>query len=123
MTATGPSNPNTRALIRLMRHNKDSPLWRRMANEIEAPRRSHTTINVDELSRVVKNDQTVVVPGKVLGNGTIDKKVRISALQFSESAKVKISASGGTVVSMEQLLTENPKGSGITLIKGAQKRC
>jgi large subunit ribosomal protein L18e len=94
-----------------------------MANEIEAPRRSHTTINVDELSRVVKNDQTVVVPGKVLGNGTIDKKVRISALQFSESAKVKISASGGTVVSMEQLLTENPKGSGITLIKGAQKRC
>lgn len=35
---------------------------------------------------------------KVLGDGEVDKKLTVSAHRFSESAKAKIEAAGGTVV-------------------------
>ena len=37
-------------------------------------------------------------PVKVLGNGEIDKKIKISAASFSSSAKEKIEKSGGEIV-------------------------
>ena len=37
-------------------------------------------------------------PVKVLGNGEIDKKIKISATSFSSSAKEKIEKSGGEIV-------------------------
>ena len=42
------------------------------------------------------------LPLKVLGNGELDKAVRISAHKVSEGARQKIEAAGGTVTLLEE---------------------
>jgi large subunit ribosomal protein L18e len=121
MKATGPSNPQVRALIKVLKRNK-TPLYQQVAQIIEEPRRSHSIINVDQLSRLVQPNETIIIPGKVLGMGIIDKKITVAALNFSQSAKAKIEAAGGKILSIDTLETNNPRGSGIRIIIGARAR-
>ena len=50
MKITGPENPNTRALVRVLKQNK-APLWQRIANDLAASKRSRTVLNVDQLDK------------------------------------------------------------------------
>jgi len=74
-------------------------------------------VNVGRISRVAGGAAAVLVPGKVLGTGTLDKKVVVGAFSFSGSAKSKISAAGGSAISVEQLLKKYPKGRGVKLVE------
>lgn len=73
-------------------------------------KKEYAVINLSDLNRF--NDGDVVTPEllketgiikkqlcgvKVLGNGTLEKKVTVKAHKFSESAKQKIETSGGKV--------------------------
>ena len=68
----------------------------------------YTVLNVEDLNRF--DADTVVTPElmkeigmvkqvkdgiKILGNGTLEKKLTVKAAAFSESAKAKIEAAGG----------------------------
>jgi len=55
-----------------------------------------TVVSVDTLieAGIVKNPRDGV---KILGNGEVTKKLTVKANAFSESAKAKIEAAGGTV--------------------------
>lgn len=121
MKRTGPTNPNTIATIRVLKKNK-TPLWQRIAKELEVPTRSRSHLNVDQLETLTKANETVVIPGKVLGMGVLSKKLNVCALAFSESARKKIIAAGGKVMTIDELEAQNPKGSGIRILKGAQLR-
>jgi large subunit ribosomal protein L15 len=48
---------------------------------------------------------------KVLGEGTIDRKLTVSAHSFSASAREKIEKAGGTVVVLPTLETKEPAAS------------
>ena len=74
-------------------------------------------VNIGRISRLVKDDQVIFVPGKVLGTGVIDKKVTVGAHSFSESARSKIVASGGTVLSVQDFVKEFPDGRGVKLVE------
>ncbi len=67
------------------------------------------------LSRL--GDGPVVVPGKVLGTGPIDKKLVVGAFSFSSSARRKIEAAGGEALSIEEFLKRFPEGSGVKLVR------
>ena len=120
MKPTGPQNPNSKALIRVL--NSNAPIWRKVAEEISSPQRSHTVINVDQLDRLVKENEMICFPGKILGMGLINKKITIAALNFSSSARAKIEAAGGTILNISEMLDKHPKGSGIRIVKGEQIR-
>jgi large subunit ribosomal protein L15 len=79
------------------------------------PFRTHTVpVNVSELERVFADGDTVNVEAllerglikntradvKVLGNGELKKKLSVTAHAFSESAREKIEAAGGSVVDL-----------------------
>jgi large subunit ribosomal protein L15 len=53
---------------------------------------SEITIEVMKKAGIIKSE---TLPVKVLGNGEISKSLKITADQFSESAKAKIEKSGG----------------------------
>jgi len=57
------------------------------------------------------------VPGKVLGSGILDSKVTVAALNFSEAAVDKIAGKQGECLSIEQLLSQNPKGSHVRILR------
>ncbi len=122
---TGPTNIELRKLIRTLEkasREHGARIWADVARRLARPRRARAEVNVgkiDGLARrgVIQEDETVLVPGKVLGGGLITVPVRVAAWRFSESARKKIEAAGGECMTIEELLEENPKGSNVRIIE------
>jgi len=114
------SNPNLTRLIgelkKISAENK-APVWRYLAELLEKPESSWAEVNVGKLQDYAKDHSTVIVPGKLLGNGDIKRKITVTAFKFSVSAKKKILDAGGTILSIVELYEKNPKGSGLLIMK------
>ncbi|ABM80391.1 50S ribosomal protein L18e [Hyperthermus butylicus] len=116
---TGPTNILVRMTIRKLRsaaHRNKAPIWRYVAELIERPRRLRIVVNVSKINRYTEPGDVVVVPGKVLGAGSIDHPVTVAALGFSEEAARKIVSAGGRIMHILQLIEENPRGSKVKII-------
>ncbi|NHJ85876.1 MAG: 50S ribosomal protein L18e [Asgard group archaeon] len=105
---TGPSDPNTVALIRDLRKkgakDKKHTFWTDLSERLEKPRRQRPAVNLSKISRYAKNTELVVVPGKVLASGEIKGSYTIAALNFSVVAIEKITKAGGKVISLRDLM-------------------
>ena len=93
----------------------DVAIWKRVASDLEAPTRRRRVINVYKLDKFTKDNEIVVVPGKVLGTGELNKKITVAAYTFSEQALQKINAKG-KALSIKELVEKNPKGSKIRIM-------
>jgi large subunit ribosomal protein L18e len=69
-----------------------------------------------KLEKYVKEGETAIVPGKVLSLGSLNKKMTVAALSFSDAAKTKINKNG-EALSISDLLKKNPKASKVRIIK------
>lgn len=116
---TGPTNPLLGELIRELKRRSNGQsvnLWRRIAIDLEKPTRQRRAVNLSKINRYTKDNEIVVIPGKVLGSGILEHKLTISAYQFSEQAKDKIQKAGAKIVSLLELSKEKPDGKGIRII-------
>jgi large subunit ribosomal protein L18e len=93
----------------------DAAVWKRVAVELEKPTRSRRIVNIYKIDKYVREGETVVVPGKVLGTGDLTKKLSVAAYSFSEDAVAKISAKG-KVMTIKELVEKNPKGDKIRIM-------
>ena len=84
-------------------------IWKAVALDLEKPTRQRGEVNLSKISRVANDNETVVVPGKVLASGELTRKVTIAAFKFSRKAVEKI-VKNGRAISIMQLLKDNPKG-------------
>jgi large subunit ribosomal protein L18e len=115
---TGPTNP---VLIKLITELKkkgseeNANLWRRIASELERPTRSRRAVNLLRINKYTKENEVIIVPGKVLGSGEIDHKITVAAYQFSTGAQDKINKLG-KAITITELMKENPKGSNVRII-------
>ena len=119
MKRTGPTNPLLRDLIGELKkrgNEQDANLWKRIALDLEKPTRQRRAVNLSRINRHTKENEVVVVPGKVLGSGDLNHKLTISAYQFSEQAKDKLQKSGAQIVSLLELSKEKPDGKNIRII-------
>ena len=116
---TGTPNPILQNLIHELkkRSNEQSiNLWKRIASDLEKPTRQRRIINLSIISRHTKENEIIVVPGKVLGAGDLEHKLTISAFQFSNGAKEKIEKAGAKIIPLLELSRENPTGKGIKIM-------
>lgn len=91
-------------------------IWKRIAVELEKSAQLKREVNIYKLEKNAKDGEVVIVPGKVLGSGVLSKKVTVAALSFSDSAKDKILSAKGEVLSIAELLKNNPKGSKVRIM-------
>ncbi len=63
-----------------------------LAGEIACPTKKQAAVNVGKLNDI-KAD-VVIIPGKVLSNGNINRKVKVYALNFSKGAEEKLKKAG-----------------------------
>jgi large subunit ribosomal protein L18e len=91
--------------------------WLKVASLISAPRKNHSSVNVSKISSEAKEGDVIVVVGKVLSQGEIDKKVKVAALGFSANAKQKLLKSGSTVLSILDEIKSNKEAKGVKIIK------
>ena len=111
----GSTNINLKKLIsELNKQNK--PIWKRIAKDLEKPRRIRRVVNLSRLNRYTKNGEIAVVPGKVLSDGVLEKKIEVAAFNFSQQAIDKIKNSGSSVLSIKELLKKNPEAKGVRII-------
>ena len=95
------------------------PIWRAVRKIVEGATRSRLAkVNVGKIDRLSSDGDIIVVPGKVLGGGTINKRVIVGALGFSKTAKNKIIKAGGEALRIEELLEKYKDSKGIKLIGG-----
>ncbi|MBI2647649.1 50S ribosomal protein L18e [Candidatus Woesearchaeota archaeon] len=116
---TGPTNTILRNLIQELKKRsieQSVNLWRRVANDLEKPTRQRRVVNLSSINRYTKENDVIVVPGKILGAGNLEHKLTISAFQFSNGAKEKIEKAGAKIISLLDLSKENPNGKGIRII-------
>ena len=110
------------ALVSLIGDLKDhsrttgSPIWRDTASRLETSRKNWAEPNLSHISRHSAKKETVLVPGKVLGSGSISGGQTVAAFSFSDGARSKIEASGGRTLSIRELMDENPNGKGVRIL-------
>ncbi len=115
---TGPTNPITRKLIADLRSlsTKDqAKIWDRIADELSKPERKRKNVNIYKINKYAGDGETVLIPGKVLSDGNLTKKVIVAAFQFSGKAKEKISRTGNAVY-IRDLMKSNPKGKNVRIL-------
>ena len=112
---TGPTNVYLKTLIRdLKRHcvKEKVELWGALAKDLSVAARRRRAVNLNRINKYAHDNETVVVPGKVLGVGEITKNISVCAFDFSSSAKAKIK----NTVDFYDLMKNNPKGKNIRII-------
>ena len=115
---TGPTNKHLLELIKnlkMLSIEKKVNIWKAIATELEKPTRIRREVNLDRISRVCKDNETIIVPGKVLGSGNLNKKLTIAAYAFSKQAIAKINESGKAIF-IQDLMQKNPTGSKVRII-------
>ncbi|MGC8555790.1 MAG: 50S ribosomal protein L18e [Conexivisphaera sp.] len=107
-----------RALRRAYRETR-RPIWSALREAIrEASRSRLARVNVGKINRLASDGDVVVVPGKVLGAGLIEKRVVVGALAFSAEARRKIESAGGEALSIPELVEKYSGARGVKLIGG-----
>ncbi len=119
MTIRGKQDPGLISLIedlkRWSREN-NAPIWRDIAKRLEKPSRVWAEVNISRISLNAKAGETLIVPGKLLGAGDIDRPVTVASFRATKGAREKITAAGGSVLTIPQLITANPKGTGVRIM-------
>jgi large subunit ribosomal protein L18e len=102
--------------LKAQTRSNGAPLWRDVALRLEKSRSNWAEPNLSRLSRHAADEDVILVPGKLLGSGDVEGKHTVAAYSFSTSARAKIEAAGGKVVSIRDLMNKNPEGKGVYIL-------
>jgi large subunit ribosomal protein L18e len=111
---TGPSDYYIRKLIRDLWKTKRR-IWKQVSKKLSGSRKQRIEANLYRINKKTKNNDVIVVPGKILGVGNLDHKLTIACLNSSSSAKTKVESSGSKLISIEELLELNPQGEKVKI--------
>ena len=111
---TGPSDHNLRVLARDLWKTKKR-IWKKISKKIMGPRQNRVEANLYRINKKTQKGDIIVIPGKILANGNIEHQLTIACLNCSISARKKIESSGTAtkIISIEDLLEQNPKGTNV----------
>ncbi len=119
MKRTGPTNYQLKVLLEELKKKAiadKAGVWKKIATDLEKPSRQRRVVNLSRVNVNAVEGQILVVPGKLLGDGDLDKKVSVAAFAISQSAKDKVLEAKGEVLSIEELLKKNPKASTLRIL-------
>ena len=94
-------------------NTEKSNFWRRIAKELEKSTRKTREVNLDKLDKHTKENEVVMVPGKILGTGNLNHKILVASFSQTEKAKEKLK---NNLISIQDLLKKDPKGKNIRII-------
>ncbi len=104
-------------LIKTIIAAKKNKSWIKIAEILSGPRKNRTNLNLEEIDKKVKEEEVVVIPGKILSQGSVNKKIKIIALNFSDKAKEKLLKSKCEISSIIEEIKKNPEGKGIKILE------
>ena len=94
-----------------------SRIWRDISERLSRPKRSWAQVNVGEIDAYVKDGDKVAIPGRLLGSGSISKKIVVASVSCTRGARQKVEKVGGKVVDLLELASLYPSGSDVRIMK------
>ena len=94
----------------------NAPIWSRLAELALKPSSARRIINIGQIDKFVKDNDVIVVPGKVLGTGNISHKITLCSFSMSTTGAKKVLQSGGKILSFSELIKSHPTGKGVVII-------
>ncbi len=81
------------------------------------PVKKWAELNLDQIDQMVKDGESVFVPGKILSSGELTKKLKIVAWKASEKALDKMKTSKTEFVEISEEIKKNPELKNLRLIR------
>src|SRR5829696_3648039 len=72
--------------------------------------------NIGKIENLTKDGETIIIPGKVLGNGVLTHKLNVASFSMSVPALKKILDAGGKVITLNDFVNQYPDGKGVRII-------
>ena len=113
------TNPALITLIHELKkqaNEKNAPIWKDIAIRLEKPLKNWPEVNLNRIDKHIHDKETALIPGKVLSDGNLTKKVTIAAWSFTDKSQEKIKKAGGKTISIEELMKTNPNGKDIRIL-------
>ena len=104
-------------LVETIINAKKQEAWLEVASILSGPRRARICMNLEDINKKSKEGETVVIPGKVLSQGELTKKIKVIALNFSDKAKEKLLSSKCQIAYIQEEIKSNPSGKGVKVLK------
>lgn len=104
-------------LIETLMACKKNEKWLEVGKLISAPRRKRISMNLDKINEESNAGETILVPGKVLSQGELTKKIKLVALNFSKIAEEKLSKAKIDYTNVLDEIKKNPEAKGVKVIR------
>ncbi len=92
------------------------PIWRAVYKVGEKNKPNHV-VNVSKLERLVPDGAYVIVLGRVLGGGSLTKKIHVGAFSYSKAGREKINKAGGEALLIDAFAEKYKDQGGIIIVK------
>lgn len=87
------------------------------AKYLALPVKKQIELNLDQIDKLVKENEAIFIPGKILSSGVLTKKIKIVSWNASEKAKEKMKDSKTDFVEILEEIKKNPELNNLRLIK------
>jgi large subunit ribosomal protein L18e len=94
------------------------PVYKRAVKMLSRRTNQLVEVNVGKLGSISTEEGLLLVPGKVLGDGEVDKKLHVGAVAFTASAIQKINSAGGEALLIKDFVAKYGEGKGVHLVGG-----
>ncbi len=98
-----------------------SDFWLQAAGILSGPRRNKIAVNLNDIEAITKEGDSVFVPGKILSQGEVSKKIAIVAFAFSEKAREKLLKVKAQAINMLDEIKKNPDAKGLRFFVGEER--
>ncbi|MGC8478850.1 MAG: 50S ribosomal protein L18e [Candidatus Micrarchaeia archaeon] len=99
-----------RALVAVLEGNiasrKKVGLSKKLLKLVDVPARERKDADIYKINKYTSENDSVIVPGKVLAEGSLNHKISIAALGYSKKAKEELERSGSKIAKFEELMEE-----------------
>jgi large subunit ribosomal protein L18e len=96
---------------------KKNENWIKICQDLLVSKRKRMNVNLEKINKESKDGDIIIIPGKVLSQGEINKKIKIVAFNYSENAKEKLSKAKIDYLYIIDEIKKNPKMQGVKILK------
>ena len=104
-------------LVKTIISSSKNKNWKKIAEILSSSRKNKIEINLSKISAEIEDGKTIVVPGKILSQGEMEKKCKIVAFNISGKAKEKLLKSKCEVSNILEEIQKNPEGKNLKIVK------
>ena len=104
-------------LVETIKLATKNPNWRQIADTVSRSRSNYSAVNLKDIDKNATEGDTIIVPGKILSQGEITKKIRLCALSISKEAKEKLKNTKSEFFHLMHEIKNNPKAEGIKIVR------